>query len=332
MITPDTLAAALESSGIQHRRAGHSYVLASCPRCGKSDKLYVAVGEINGVVGRFKCMSGPCTADKFDGKPEFLFAELLGISVGEAQRLLGGEPAGCSIPRTGRLLPDPFAETEDAAELPDDFAAWSWPADYYPIDHPMSRPGARYLEYRGLPSQLCQEYGLRYAAGEGRVVFPVRAGGVLVGWQKRSVDDANTPTKLSSPALPAVWMFEQRLEGVQHALVGEGPIDALKGHLVGGNVASMGKGAIAPAKMRRLKRAGIKRVYLGLDLDAARETMRLVAEEGRDLEFYRLDVERERDLGAMTPEQVLDLARRAPRVDSTCFYFHVPDDDLAWFR
>jgi DNA primase len=93
-------------------------------------------------------------------------------------------------------------------------------------------------------------------------------------------------------------MFADRLIGSDHVVVCEGPIDAIKMHKAGGNVATMGKSIGAgqvktlrdPTRLSReqmsvLSTSGVRKVYLALDPDAVKETARL-AREMSDLEVY----------------------------------------------
>jgi hypothetical protein len=99
-------------------------------------------------------------------------------------------------------------------------------------------------------------------------------------------------------------------------------VDALKCHLAGGNVASMGK-VVSSQQIALIKASGVRRVYLGLDRDAATETMKLAKAfsdyrdtgDGGMFEVYRLlPAPGYDDLGDMPPELVLEQFRSAPRV------------------
>jgi hypothetical protein len=134
---------------------------------------------------------------------------------------------------------------------------------------------------------------------------------------------------LSSKDVPTahVVMFANNLVGSEHAVVCEGPIDAIKADACGGNVATMGK-AIGPGQIRTLRDpsrltreqvsaiwgSGIKRIYLALDPDAAKETSRLVREFS-DMETYVMVPPKPyHDLGEMSFQEVHDLFRAAKPV------------------
>jgi hypothetical protein len=104
----------------------------------------------------------------------------------------------------------------------------------------------------------------------------------LVGYQYRTIDPIivtrpdGSPVELlktiSSPDIPRdrCFMFSNRLI-VDHAILCEGPFDALKVHCCGGgNVASMGK-KVSTQQIELLLKSGIKKLYIGLDPDAADE-------------------------------------------------------------
>jgi hypothetical protein len=100
------------------------------------------------------------------------------------------------------------------------------------------------------------------------------------------------------------FMFQDRLQGSKHAVLTEGPFDALKGHLVGGNVASMGKD-VSARQLDIIVRSGVRALYVGLDRDAAKEVGRIVRDLHGTLDLYRLLPPPHRDdLGECTMEEV----------------------------
>ncbi len=322
----------VRDSGLSFRTTNRSWVFR-CPRCGK-DKLHMRRND-----GRFICFSRACTAERFGGAPEYGLAELLDVPVRAVRAQLYGEEVALE---QGSWEPMGMMEfvgvVEDDWILEQEYHELEWPSDYYPIDRPEAYRGLEYLSNRGVSSERALEYGLRYSPRERRVIFPVVLGGRLLGWQGRLVvdhryvdDDGTTKegTKiLSSDDIPPVWMFQDRLIGSPHILVAEGPFDAIKGHLCGGNVAGMGCGAAtAPARFRAARRAGVRAVYLGLDPDAAEETARLV-QEFSDLPCYQLEVPDGTDLGALDERHVLELFRTARRVYSNDLFIYMPPPGL----
>jgi hypothetical protein len=121
-------------------------------------------------------------------------------------------------------------------------------------------------------------------------------------------------------------MFQDRLMGSEHMVYTEGPIDALKCHLVGGNVAGMGK-IVTRAQLAIIRGSGVKRVYIGLDLNAGRETMAMAQTLGNsDFELYRLTpAPGYEDLGAMPMEGVLERFRAAEDLHPSDLLLSLPD-------
>jgi hypothetical protein len=153
--------------------------------------------------------------------------------------------------------------------------------------------------------------------------------GVCYGWQARAVFetegfDEETMTVFSAPKIltpksakrELLLMYGDRLVQ-EHACLFEGPVDGIKGHLCGGNVVTMGKG-ISLWHLQLLRNAGIKRVYLGSDLDAISEA-NAVARTLSDLEVFQMWVwgskwngeGKAKDFGDMSPEAVFQAFQNA---------------------
>jgi DNA primase len=120
-----------------------------------------------------------------------------------------------------------------------------------------------------------------------------------------------------------VLMFADRLTGSDHAVLCEGPMDALKAHLCGGNVATMGK-VVHRNQIALIRNAGIGKIYLALDPDAAAETGKLVSEIGIDMECYQiLPPPGREDLGECTPKEVYSAMLGARRVTAAHVFIFV---------
>ncbi len=333
MADADRLLAFIEDSGLSFKENSRSYVF-DCPRCHHADKLYM---EKRG--GRFICFF--CAeVDGYKGRPEFALTDLARVPLKEVRRALYGESTQGTAVALDLQLSDFFGDDDIVAEALVEIPSMRYPIDYYPIEHEHSRRGREYLAGRGIDLAMAQEYHLRYCPVERRVIFPVELGDRLVGWQKRLV----MPTKhwneeqeryiegakmLSSKDIPTanVVMFANRLRDSKHVVVCEGPIDAIKAHLCGGNIATMGK-AIGLGQVDVLRHpemldqrtigafqnGGIERIYLALDPDAARETARLVREFS-DMEVYLMHPPKgKHDLGEMDYQEVYELFLGAKRV------------------
>lgn len=317
-LDPEVLAAFIEDRGLSHRKNSVSYIF-DCPRCGKKDKLYIRRRD-----GQFICWFCAETS-KFRGRAEYALSELAGLPLVLVQEALyGALAAGDSSLDLGL---EAFGDDDGDVPILDEPAALAWPLDYYPLDHPHAERGRTYLAGRGVPADVALAYDVRYCPLRQRVVFPVHLDGRLIGWQERLVVDnrlwdeeagkwSEVPKVLSSRGIPRerVVMFSGRLAGSSHVVLTEGPMDALKAHWCGGNVATMGK-AVSRGQVELLRRCGVTRVYLGLDPDAADESMRLLREFS-DLECYGMFApEPWKDLGAMPMDAVLELYRSAPRLN-----------------
>lgn len=330
---PEVLEQFIENAGLSYKQNSVSYIF-DCPRCRKRDKLYIRKRD-----GRFVCWH--CKeVEGYQGRPEIALSDLTQKPYRDVcKALYGSYKVGPTLSLHLKIA-DFFGDDDflpsDMLEIP----TMEMPYDYYPIDHPFSRRGAEYMLSRGIPLWMAQQYHLHYAPVERRVIFPVELDGRCVGWQKRLVipnkawsdekqDYIEVSKMLSSKGIPTanVVMFSDRLAGSDHVVICEGPIDAMKADMCGGNIATMGK-AIGPGQVKTIRdperltrqqigalaNSGIKKVYLALDPDAASETGRLV-KQFSDLEVYRMCPPKPfKDLGEMGFEDVYRLFLGAERI------------------
>lgn len=286
-------------------RRGRRWLLR-CPVCGKAA---VKLSPRTGYWACYYCRY----ANQTEGRAERFLAVLLGITERAARGQLHGEDAFGAVLD---LPDDPFSteEVEDEVVLP---PRLTWPYHAHELTHPHAARGVAYLEGRGIPLQVAIQYGIRYSPVDRRVLFPAETEGRLVGWQGRYVGE-NTWTDdrgevhevlrlLSTPDIPRgqILMFQDRIvDGV--AVLTEGPVDALKADLVGGNVCAMGK-IVTEGQLDVLRRKGVKRLYLALDPDATDEVDRIVRALYADMEIYRVVLPRGvKDLGEMTMQAAQD--------------------------
>jgi hypothetical protein len=333
MITiEDKIQDLLEEGGVSFKKNSLSFIM-TCPRCNKKDKLYIRRSD-----GRFVCWF--CKeVDGYQGKPEYALADLLGLSVGELQQKLHGSVSPDTLFFDPKIFDFRNEEDNDIIELPEAFQLEEvfWPYEFFPIEDEASLRGRAYLEGRGIPLDVAMKYGIRYCPPKRRVVFPVMVEGKLVGWQERlivphrnfNVDLAawmEAPKALTSKGMKrdAVLMFGDLMKGCDHVILCEGPVDAIKADRCGGNVATLGK-AVTAKQIELLKCGGVRKVYLGLDRDAARETQRLVDEfNGCGIECYDMTPPREfHDLGEMSFDQVYDLFLHAERVQPGHLFVYI---------
>jgi len=324
------------NSGLSFNDRNTKSWVFTCPKCNKKEKLYIRRRD-----GRFVCFY---CRDKegFSGAAEFALALLLDKTVGEVTDVLYG-PEFKATPRieskftySARLNLETGADDDD-----DDFGGpdaletvapapkgLTYPLEYQSVLTPGGAKGLAYLEGRGITADVAARYELMYDPLKRRVVFPVRSRGVLVGWQARLTGphewvDAQGQTRSMPKILTTmeegmrdrVLGFEHRLVGSEHAVLTEGPVDALKCDLCGGNVFSMGK-SVAEGQIERLRAHGIKRLYLGQDPDASKETQLLVRRYNDEFELWYMTPEGTgyEDFGAMPPECARECFLGAERV------------------
>ena len=327
MTLATTIRALLDSGGINVKQNSRSFIL-KCPRCLKRDKVYIRKTD-----GKFVCWV--CKeSHNFKGSCEWLLTELLGTPVETLRAALygGSNPVATFIELN---LHDFFGEDDEIPLfVPDPLP----PVEPDPGFRPLAgSKGEEYLVSRGLTLEVCQQYDIQYWPAQKSVVFPVITNGQLVGWQTRRVGpteytdpetgiDVKVPKALTSVGLKKerIFMFGDRIRG-EHAILGEGPVDALKAHLCGGNVASLGK-VVSQHQLNLLRYSGIKRLYLALDPDAFIESQQVLKEMARDVEVYDMRPPKGySDLGAMSMEHVKDLYLSAPRLDSTHLFLYLKD-------
>lgn len=313
--------ALLQEGGVSFKQNSKSFI-ATCPRCNKKDKLYIRRND-----GRFVCWY--CREiDGFQGQPEYALTEMCGLSLKEVRKQLYGDestrPAKVFLDLNMRDFED---DDGDFIDLEPILKPIAWPLDFFDLDHEASKAGVEYLERRGIPKSIAKEYGIRYYPAKQRVIFPVQHRGQLYGWQERRIAGDKpywdqlrqkqvTPLKvLTSPDLQRdrTLMFMDRLDGAEHCVLTEGPVDALKAHLCGGNVATMGK-AVAKPQLDLIRNSGIHKLYLGLDPDAWLEINR-IRKLMSDVVLYDLRPPAPyKDLGEMPMEAVRALFESAPEL------------------
>ncbi len=331
----DKIQQVLEEGSISFESKGTSFLLV-CPRCNKeklairkSDGWYICwyCNEKEGMQGRAPYILGMLTHRPAKQIAEFLLGHLV-PNMDEYDELV--------LSKYGE--PDELEEDEDFL-----YQEVYWGPETYTLDHKHAGMGVKYLESteaegralgfnngREIPREIAMQYGIRYCPPTGRVMFPVEVDGRLLGWQGRYIwpeteegEDGKLieiPKILSNRELSGVrsnvLMFQDRLKGSEHAFLSEGPVDAVKGHLCGGNVCSMGK-KVTPAQLKVILDHGVKRLYLGLDPDAMEMTTWIVRELYSEVEIRVLPIPfkapdgSKNDLGKMSFEAVRDCFNRA---------------------
>lgn len=294
---------------IPHKQNSVSWVLA-CPKCQKKDKLYVRKSD-----GRFVCWVCRET-EQFYGRVEYALSEVLGLPIAEVVRKVYDTPDQTPVNLVTFTVKD-FFDDEDEIDSDALGSGTVFPPDFYSIGAPQSEPGLRYLESRGIPLEVAEAYGIMYHPIKQRVIFPIYDNGMLMGWQARATfpteyydedgKKVSIPKILSSRGIPRdrLVMFAPRLQGDTCVLT-EGPVDAIKCHLFGSNVCTMGK-SISEGQIRYLIKHGIKKVYLALDPDAVADAQQLARIYSGDLEFYMVSIPPQyKDIGEMDYRDALN--------------------------
>lgn len=326
------------------RREGTA-VVTKCPRCLKPSLRFRIVDPPKSTYPcRFTCFSASCSSAKYAGHPEYALSEILGVSLQETRTRLFGRNGSISIKASDFTkidLDSSIIETGTIESLPE----IRLPSTYLPIGHKASERGLAYLESRGIPLAIAEHYGIKYSTTDRSVVFPIVHNGKLVGYQNRLIiphkwkdeqGNSHTSNKTSTSLgfKRQVWMFGDNLIDSGHAFVLEGPVDAIKAHKCGGNVASLGK-ELTSGLISVLSSYKWTKLYCGLDKDAVVEITKLVKEYDQfykypNREVYlinwpnRLDGEgKQIDAGAMSFEEVHDCFRTAQRTSSNTVIFDI---------
>lgn len=302
--------------------------LFTCPRCNKSKKLYIRKSD-----GIFRCWR--CAeVDGFKGKAEWALYELFGIHPSVTRPLLYGETAEAPEGMVLHIdLLDWYGD-EDEEPVYCTLPAIEWPLNTYGPNDKRFAKAQGYLDSRGITKEVAVKYDIHWSPKEQRVLIPVVVDGLLRGWQGRYIhpsvwytDDGEkkeVPKILSTDGLfgGGTFMFQDNLIGSDHIVLCEGPFDALKADLCGGNVASMGKG-VNDRQLAFLRESGASKLYLALDPDAADDISR-VARSMDEMELFLMTPPSAgKDFGDCTPEEVLESYKRAERISPTRLFFHL---------
>lgn len=323
--------ALLQEAGVSFKQNSKSFIM-SCPRCSKKDKLYIRRND-----GKFVCWY--CREiDGFQGHPEYALTELCGLPMREVRKQLYGDESSRPAMLFLDLNMSDFEDDEDFMDLPTLLKPTAWPLDFFPLDNPSCAAGVAYLESRGIPQSVAMEYGIRFWPAKQRVVFPVQHQGNLYGWQERLISNDKPywdprrnrlvePLKVITSldlARDRTLMFMDRLDGSRHCILTEGPVDALKAHLCGGNTASMGK-AVTMAQLQLIRNSGVEKLYLGLDPDAYLEINR-IRKIMTDVVLFDLRPPAPfKDLGEMSMEAVEHLFKSAPELHPADVVIYLKD-------
>jgi hypothetical protein len=330
------LADLIAEAGLSCRQTAKSWVF-TCPLCRKEGRLYISKTS-----GRMQCMK--CAeSNGMRGAPEFALKELTGRSLRDLRlALYGTEQVAASLGldiKFDDLLDD---DEEIVEEIEPELPEQQWPYYCLPLSHKAAGPGRAYLERRGVSLELAAKYDLRYSPQDRSVAIPAAMSNRLLGWQMRTIDPTEILTpdffvfnrlKIMTYEIPRerVVMFADKLLGSEHAVICEGPFDAIKADLVGGNVATMGK-EISQGQISALLRSGVSRFYLALDPDAASTISPLLDRIG-DMPASLVEIPpnaegEEQDLGALSLEEARDVILSAKPIKRGRVFVYFKDAHL----
>jgi hypothetical protein len=294
MLDSNKLARYIKDAGISFRQNSKSFIF-TCPLCSGKDKLYIRKND-----GRFACWKCKETQG-FQGSPEFALAELTSQPLIAVKKALYGhtsEQATIFIDIKFNDLVDEDEIIEEVEELP----TLTFPYHFLKIDHKGAIKGLNYLNSRNISLETAIKYDIRFSPEKQAIIFPIYINKQLVGWQFRTIealkillDNGTIFTRnkaWSSDNIPSdkVFMFQNNLLNSRHAVLCEGPIDAIVANeAVGGGIASMGK-AVSVTKAGMLCRSGIERLYVAIDPDAFMELDPLLSKFNDSIEILKVDI------------------------------------------
>ena len=308
----------LDEASVRYKTNARSFIV-DCPRCGKTDKIYIDKDD-----GHYICWVCAEIDGFKGGNPVRALSTLTGLREDEIRSSLYGlEAANRRLVGIDVDLEDVFPSFKATQPEPLELSV-----DMIPIGAAAAVDGQQYLLGRGVPIQIATAYGIRYWPRFRRIIFPLMVNGTCYGYQARMIDpqqDGDVKI-LSSRNLPRkqIVMFADRLVGQTHAVVTEGPFDALKAHLLHGNVATLGK-HITTQQLEFIKSYGISKIYFALDTDALGGIAKLAYDCGVEAYLLRVPPGRE-DLGDSLPGEVLEQMKNAEPIRSGFLPIECSDD------
>lgn len=246
--------------------------ITECPLCLNAKKFYIFKHN-----GKATCHRPSCEF----GKRSFheWLALVIGIDAEEAKKMI---LRPVIIENTSKIKLDIF--DFDQMDEKDDFS--DLPSMEYPqlfhldLDDPQSEEGVKYLQSRGVSKEVAEYYEITYNPLQRRVVLPIYQYGKCRGWQARAIDKVGADFRMRNNdgfRRDSLVMFFDSAKDEDDLFILEGPFDALKFHGHGGFIATMGK-VITPKQVSLIRNTSSKRVFIGLDDDAAPEINKLRTE------------------------------------------------------
>lgn len=323
--SPEALREIINSQGVSHKESAQSFIFY-CPLCNKP-KLYIRKTD-----GKFQCFK--CATDKgFYGKAEYALKELFNLPLEEIRLTLYGQYYTAKKFLNLNLKDYYDLEDLDDIEIEEDLPIINYPSHFIGPEDDRFIEAIKYLKTRDIDFDKILDYDIKYDPVKKRVIFPIKHDNHLVGYQGRltwsgEFTDKQTgnlvtiPKSLNNKELEKerVIMFYDRIKQAGHAVVTEGPVDAIKADLCGGNVATLGKG-ITEEQIDLLCKATDK-IYLALDPDAAKDIDRVCRKVISRANIYVMETPKGReDLGKSTYEEVLEEFHKAKKYSGQFFMY-----------
>lgn len=259
-----------------------STIRTSCPVCGRDDKFSILKDNGACICYRASCEFGKRWFEDW-------IRLTLHIPYKDARDMLHGSQT--DLPKVIENI-DFHIKADSDEELPTDGLMPILFPEFHmlPLSDRQCEDGLNYVLNRGISRAMIEKYNLVYSKLYRRVYIPVIIDGICYGYQGRHVDDVPSEMRMRNNegfSREALVMFADNMADEDYAVLAEGPFDALKFELVGGNIATMGK-VVTAKQLGIIKSYGIRKLYLALDEDAASETNGIV--QSGEFETYLVKV------------------------------------------
>ena len=269
----------LDRYGYDYTEKGRT-IRSACPVCGNEDKFSILRAN-----GSTICYRASCSYQK---KPFHSWLALVANVTEEiAKKMLYGENFLTSS--MDDLDLDPWLGLSVTEE---NFSAVDYPtAHMCTISTLFDSEPRHYLHSRGLTDSIIQKYDIKYSSMSRRVYFPIYINSVCKGYQGRAIDKVEDRNKVRNNegfSRERLVMFYDNINPNEHVIMAEGPVDAIKFDMCGGNIATLGK-VVTDKQLDLILKKKPKRIYLALDSDAQKETDELI-QKLRAYEVYTVSV------------------------------------------
>jgi hypothetical protein len=282
---------------------GKQSLITTCinPACAKEDHMWIR--RSNGRTICFRCN------ERWDWRG--LVSVIARVNRSEAHSVLFGFGAGDEFALSAEERRDPFAPVEEVEKKD------------RPIKLPIDMPSAKtctdalvYLKGRNVGWNQIDDFDIRWNEAMRAVVFPVRKGGVLYGWQARKI--APKPDEMRLISLSGFYKAHFLLNWDRAILrpaicVVEGPFDGVAADATEdvGGVATLGKG-VSQEQVKLLLEAPARELFIGLDPDAYAEMFELIEMLGLRKTLRRaLPPPHREDFGECLPDETRQVYNNA---------------------